>query len=103
MDQSAIRIGAKYSNPTSRYGGVRVVDAIVTRANGLRAVVWCRSGAGTGHTHGVSLLATFARWARQEEAMSADDLTKHELRAKTQAEARVRFGGEVAKMLSTTT
>lgn len=100
MDHSAIRIGSKYSNPTARYGGVRVVDAIVTRANGRQAVVWCRSGAGTGHEHGVSLLETFAKWARREEAMIADELGRHERRAKAHAEASEKYGNSVAQLLA---
>ncbi len=78
-----------------------MVDAIVTRASGHNAVVWSRADGGSGHRHGVSLLATFARWARQEEVMSADDQAKHERRAAAQTEARVKFGGAVAQAIST--
>lgn len=100
MEQSAIRVGAKYSNPTSRYGGVRVVDAIVLRSNGNQAVVWTRSGAGEGHDSGVSLLATFARWARAEEAMTSQDLREHERRASAHAQARAALGPVVAQFMA---
>lgn len=97
-----IRVGAKYSSPTAKYGGARVVDAVILRRNGQEAVAWTRA-AGAGHRHGVSLLDTFARWARAEEPMTEKEQAAHQRRAQWHAENSSQYGPLAAHLLDTKT
>lgn len=103
MKPSDIAVGGKYSNPTTKYGGIRIVDAFVTRSSGQVACVW-RNGLqksnSNGHSHGVSALATFARWARAKETMTDAELVLHLRCAEAHAEMYAKYGKEVAQLLS---
>lgn len=103
MKLNDIVVGRKYTNPTEKYGGSRVVDAIFSRRNGQIAVVWVNAlsrQASQGHSHGVSTLATFARWARSSEEMSNDEFEAHQCRAAQRTADIARHGPAVDAFLN---
>lgn len=105
MKISAIVAGGKFSNNTDKYGGVRIVDVVLERSNGQLAVVWRNAlakSAGDGHEHGVSLLSTFARWARNREEMTADDVAMHHRCADFHAQNVAKNGALVNSWLERT-
>eukprot|EP00456_Euglypha_rotunda_P060211 TRINITY_DN503_c0_g2_i4.p3 TRINITY_DN503_c0_g2~~TRINITY_DN503_c0_g2_i4.p3 ORF type:complete len:112 (-),score=11.66 TRINITY_DN503_c0_g2_i4:273-608(-) len=102
MKTSDIVAGAKYSNPTEKYGGVRVVDSIFRRRNGQVALSWTNAESrrkSSGHTHGVSTLATFARWARARELMSEQESQAHARRAAQHDKHMGQYGAAVHALL----
>lgn len=100
MKTSEIHVGAMYSNPTEKYGGVRVVDALIQRVNGVVAVRWTSAAKSSGHDAGVSTLQTFAKWARSQEAMSEAQIAAHSLRAQQHALAEAKYGAKVRAFLA---
>jgi hypothetical protein len=99
MKPEDIKVGCKYSNPTEKYGGTRVVDRFVTRLDGTVAVCWKSAEKTSGHDSGVAKLKTFANWARRTETMSTDDLAAHNRRATAHATADAKYGQEVREFL----
>ena len=105
MKPGDIVVGGKFSNNTDKYGGVRIVDVILERNKGQVAVVWRNAlakSASDGHEHGVSLLSTFARWARNREEMTADELAKHRRCADFRAQNVAKNGALVNSWLERT-
>lgn len=102
MKTNDIVVGGKYSNPTAKYGGVRIVDAAFCRRNGQEAVSWTNAfpqSASQGHSHGVSTLATFARWARSREEITNIELDAHRKRVELRALDVGRHGPAVDAFL----
>jgi hypothetical protein len=91
-----------YSNPTAKYGGVRVVDAFIKRLDGTTAVRWTNALKSSGHDSGVSTLETFARWARSQESMNEQQISAHGIRAQRHAADEAKYGAQVRNFLITT-
>jgi hypothetical protein len=99
---SDIRIGCIYSNPTEKYGGLRIVDVFIKRLDGTTAVRWTSALKSSGHDSGVSTLQTFARWARSQEPMSEQQISAHRIRARQHAVDEAKYGREVRNFLIAT-
>lgn len=81
------------------------MDVILERSNGQEAVVWRNAlakSASQGHSHGVSTLATFARWSRNREEMTAEELVMHRRCADGHAQNVAKYGAEVNSWLERT-
>lgn len=100
MKAGEIRVGAMYSNPTEKYGGLRVVDAFIKRVDGTIAVRWSSAVKSPGHDTGVSTLQTFARWARSPEKMSDEQIASHAIRAQQHAVNEAKYGAQVRALLA---
>lgn len=103
MNPAEIVVGMKYSNPTEKYGGVRIVDAIISRSSGQRAVRWTNAlprQTSSGHAQGVSTLSTFAKWARVAEQMTASEQDAHARRAAAHQDATERYGEWASKIVA---
>jgi hypothetical protein len=74
MTHSDIVVGGNYSNPTEKYGGVRIVDAIFKRTNDERALTDQRrftTRAFGPRTRRFDGAATFARWVTRTSTNDA--------------------------------